>query len=137
MENASKALLIAGAILLAIILISLGIFVVNQGSDLVRNNGMSQAQKISFNQRFTQYEGNQKGSAVRAIMQEVQAANSDENNTDASIHINVFFDGKQITNTQGIATTSTYTVAVFYGKNGFVDQIGIATGANANINRHN
>ena len=126
MENASKALLIAGAILLAIILISLGIFVVNQGSDLVRNNGMSQAQKISFNQRFTQYEGEQKGSAVRALMQEVQAANSDANNQDAGINITVKLSGTKITSTSSILSTKTYKVAVTYGDNGFVNNIDIS-----------
>ena len=35
MENASKALIIAGAILLAILLISLGIMIFNQAQDTV------------------------------------------------------------------------------------------------------
>ena len=42
MENASKALIIAGAILLAILLISLGIMIFNQAQDTVSNKSMIQ-----------------------------------------------------------------------------------------------
>ena len=40
MENASKALIIAGAILLAILLISLGIMIYTQAQNTVQNSGM-------------------------------------------------------------------------------------------------
>ena len=137
MENASKALLIAAAILLAIILISLGIYIINQGSDLIRNNGMSQAQKTSFNQRFTQYEGDQKGSGVRSLIQEVVAADSDENNQDAGIFITVTGpggvaivsgdaqSGPTTSSTSVIKNTKTYTVEIGYGTNGFVNSVTI------------
>ena len=51
MENASKALIIAGAILLAILIISLGIMIYNQASGVVNNNSMSQVDISSFNQQ--------------------------------------------------------------------------------------
>ena len=57
MENASKALIIAGAILLAILLISLGIMIFNQAQDTVNNSGMSQAEITAFNNKFLKYEG--------------------------------------------------------------------------------
>ena len=60
MENASKALIIAGAILLAILLISLGIMIFNQAQDTVNNSGMSQAQIQTFNNKFLKYEGSKK-----------------------------------------------------------------------------
>ena len=53
MENASKALIIAGAILLAIVLISLGMIILGQGEDIVKNNGMNQAQITALNSKFT------------------------------------------------------------------------------------
>ena len=52
MENASKALIIAGAILLAILLISLGIMIFNQASNTVSNSGMTEAEVTSFNNKF-------------------------------------------------------------------------------------
>ena len=61
MENASKALIIAGAILLAILLISLGIMIFNQAQSAIDGSGMSDAELTAFNQKFTKYEGKQKG----------------------------------------------------------------------------
>jgi len=80
MENASKALIIAGAILLAILLISLGIMIFGQAQDTVNNSGMSQAEMQAFNNKFLKYEGTKKGSEVKALLNEVFASNSDDNN---------------------------------------------------------
>ena len=49
MENASKALIIAGAILLAIIIISLGLMVTNQAKEQVGNANLSAQQIQTFN----------------------------------------------------------------------------------------
>ena len=54
MENASKALIIAGAILLSILIISLGIMIFNQASGVINNNAMSEVEVQQFNQKFTQ-----------------------------------------------------------------------------------
>jgi hypothetical protein len=77
MENASKALIIAGAILLAILIISLGIMIYNQASGVVNNNAMSEVEITQFNAKFTQYEGdNVKGTQVKSILRQVYAHNS-------------------------------------------------------------
>ncbi len=79
MENASKALIIAGAILLAILLISLGIMIFTQAQDTVSSSGMSQAEVQAFNSKFTKYEGNAiRGSQVKSMIQEVRASNSSD-----------------------------------------------------------
>ena len=44
MENATKALLIAAAILVAIIIISLGLAVVRQGQEAISSADMSEAE---------------------------------------------------------------------------------------------
>ena len=83
MENASKALIIAGAILLAILLITLGIYIFQQAQSTVNNSGMSQAEIQTFNSQFTKYEGEKiKGSAVKSLIQEVNVI------TDISITAN-------------------------------------------------
>ena len=92
MENASKALIIAGAILLAILIISLGILIYNQASGVVGNNTMSEVDIQTFNQKFTQYVGEQRGSAVRSLIQQVQASNSAEGNEQRQVTINVDLD---------------------------------------------
>lgn len=89
MENASKALIIAGAILLSILLISLGIVIFNQAKDVVSGSGMTQAEQQSFNAKFTQYQGTQKGSAIRSMVQEVMANNnSSEASDETRVSIN-------------------------------------------------
>ena len=76
MENASKALIIAGAILLAILIISLGIMIYNQASGVVNNNAISEVDVTSFNQKFTQYEGdNIRGAQVDALLDQIRTNN--------------------------------------------------------------
>ena len=76
MENASKALIIAGAILLAILIITLGILIYNQASGVVTNNSMDEVSIQTFNNKFLQYAGEQKGSAVRSLLSQVNASNA-------------------------------------------------------------
>lgn len=85
MENASKALIIAGAILLAILIISLGILIFNQAQDTVGSVNMDEQEIMAFNNKFTQYEGeNVRGSQVNALAQAVLANNqSAKNNGDS------------------------------------------------------
>ena len=122
MENASKALIIAGAILLAILLISLGILIFNQAQDTVNNSGMSQAQIQTFNNKFLKYEGSKKtGSEVKALVNEVITSNSDANNPPIVVNLN----GTAITDTQDILTNKTYKVVLEYGTNGTVSTINL------------
>ena len=121
MENASKALIIAGAILLSILLISLGIIIFNQAKDVVSGSGMTQAEVQSFNSKFTQYEGNIKGSAVRSMVQEVMSNNNSEEASDETyVKITgiVTLDGAaDATPTYGsLKNTKTYNVEAKYTK---------------------
>ena len=82
MENASKALIIAGAILIAILIISFGVIILGQGSDVINNANMSEAEMSAFNGKFTAYEGSKvKGSNVRQLLRTVLQSNlSNEDN---------------------------------------------------------
>ncbi len=133
MENASKALIIAGAILLSILLISLGIMIFNQAQDTVGSINMSEQEIQAFNNKFTPYEGNNKrGTEVNALIQLVRANNqaaSDDGATEKIITIkstkqgvNVNTNGSVVTGT--VTTGSTYTVEFTY-KNGLVNVIDI------------
>lgn len=117
MENASKALIIAGAILLSILLISLGIMIFNTAQDTTKNSGMTQAQVSAFNNKFSKYEGIIKGSEVRSLIQEVVASNGDDNNKNASRQITINKDSKAIVSgttadSSSILTTKSYTVKI-------------------------
>ena len=139
MENASKALIIAGAILLAILLITLGIYIFQQAQSTVNNSGMSQAEIQSFNSQFTKYEGKIKGSAVKSLIQEVNVNNSQDESNEHQITIVKATEGnntsfpspsgsansniKQYTTDQ-VVNTKTYTVKILeYGGNGRITKI--------------
>lgn len=75
MENASKALIIAGAILLSILIIALGVFVFNQAKSSIGNTGLSDQEVAAFNSKFDSYEGKQLGSSVRSLVTQVNNYN--------------------------------------------------------------
>ena len=75
MENASKALIIAGAILLAILLISLGIMVYNQAKGTVNDADLSAEAAQTFNTKFTSYGGTQSGTKLNSLLDAVTASN--------------------------------------------------------------
>lgn len=80
MENASKALIIAGAILISIVLIAVGVMVVNGANGAIDTaiGQMSDSEKTIFNQKFEPYEGKQKGSSVKSLISAVEANNSND-----------------------------------------------------------
>ena len=119
MENASKALIIAGAILLSILLISLGIMIFNQAQDTVTNSGMTEAELTSFNNKFLKYEGKQKGSMVKSMIQDVKSSNANASDGH-TITVTLKQQGKSdktLNSTSDIDTKHTYTVKMIYTSN--------------------
>lgn len=89
MENASKALIIAGAILLSILIISLGIMIFRQASGVVDSNAMDEVAVSTFNQKFTQYEGkNIRGTNVNALIDTI-VQNNLSNSSDISKQVEI------------------------------------------------
>ena len=139
MENASKALIIAGAILLAILIISLGIMIYNQAAGVVNSNAMSEVEISTFNQKFMQYEGtNVKGANVNSLLEQI-VQNNVTNQTDTSkqVEVNVTANasnwqgtvpsGKPITATTKAMTGKTYKVQCSTNsKSGLVDKVTIS-----------
>ena len=79
MENASKALIIAGAILLSILLIGVGMYIYNSSmGNIEAAIGQMDSQEIQmFNAQFNQYEGTKvKGSQVRALLGTIVSSNT-------------------------------------------------------------
>ena len=75
MENASKALIIAGAILLSILIIALGVFIFNQAKGAVGKVNLSEQEVAAFNSKFEQYKGRQLGSNVKALISDAKTYN--------------------------------------------------------------
>jgi len=81
MENASKALIIAGAILLSIVLITLGVLIIGRGQEAVDQTNIDDQVISSWNQKFLQYEGsNVTGTTVNTMINAVLSANVTSNN---------------------------------------------------------
>lgn len=78
MENATKALLIAGAVLIVILLIGVGMLIFNSSTapvDQAVTQMDAQARSI-FNAQFENYSGSQKGASVRQLLSAVISSNA-------------------------------------------------------------
>lgn len=82
MENASKALIIAGAILLSILIIGLGMMVFNNAKNALTSANLDQEQIDAFNSKFESYIGtNKRGTDIRTLCDTVKSSNAaDEEN---------------------------------------------------------
>ena len=92
MENASKALILAGSILIAIIIISLGIVVFrNMSAPVQRESSLTEQQISAFNSKISPYLGESvSGSQVNALMQLVRTINTKaENENDTAKKITI------------------------------------------------
>lgn len=113
MENASKALIIAGAILLAILIIALGVFIFNQASDTANTDQLVSTKADAHNRTFQNYEGSgKKGSQVNSLIDEIRKNNQ---TCDADELITLEFTGvtgvTTITPTESNRQASAYSTA--------------------------
>ena len=70
MENASKALIIAGAILLSILIIAIGMFIYTSSQSTISDSltQMNTQEIEAFNSQFTIYGGQQTGAKVKTMV---------------------------------------------------------------------
>lgn len=89
MENASKALLIAGAILIVIILISIGVAIVQSSQGMIQEADQmtTDQETTTFNNRFSTYQGTQKGATVQSLLSTVSANNADNKSAGRKITV--------------------------------------------------
>lgn len=118
MENASKALIIAGAILLSILLIGLGMMVYSKAKGTLDDTGIDDVAVQTFNSKFTDYEGtNVSGASVNALLTTIVNNNRTYNGTDKSKQVNVTITGATLTtgtDPSGSAPTATLKVPTGY-----------------------
>lgn len=149
MENATKGLMIAGAILIAIVLIGIGVFLVSQAQNFMNQGGaqFDEMTKSAFNSPFESYSGRRTGSDVRALINKVNSSNltAASEGTYLEKGIKVLFsdidDAVTIDGTvedyvsanatksrNAINTGKTYYVSLGYSnKTGLINVIGIST----------
>ena len=113
MENASKALIIAGAILISILIIGLGVFIFNQASETAGKVNLGSHEAQAQNKQFESYFGAKKASSdVKALMSLIRSNNITGETGDETKTIYVY----------GVATTpSAIAKAVKPGKTYNVD----------------
>lgn len=88
MENATKALMIAAAVLVVMLIIALGIGVFSTASEQVDNAGnLSEYQIQQFNDKFRKYEGTKSGSEVNAMINTVFNHNNSQDDTSTMVEI--------------------------------------------------
>lgn len=79
MENVTKALIIAAAVLIAVLIISLGMYIINSVSESMEysKSSMPEMQVQAFNSQFTIYQGLRKSaSQVKQLLKVVASSNA-------------------------------------------------------------
>ena len=85
MENASKALIIAGSILVSIVIITLGVMIVSNVTDTINNNSNLSAQEIaSYNSNYEGYVGQKSGTQVKTLLGLIDSHNRAQADNDDS-----------------------------------------------------
>ena len=95
MENATKALIIGGAVLLSVLIIGLGmaIFNMSEGATSSGSDALDEATIKAANSKVTPYLGDKvKGVSVKSMLDGVQNANANYANVDETLKIKVIVD---------------------------------------------
>lgn len=140
MENASKALLIAGAILVCILLIGIGMLVYQSTTGTISEAvaQMSSQEKDMFNSQFSQYEGTRvNGSSVKALLQKVRSNNTANADVEGKVvTVAGYTDDKGVIDSAKISTINTaktYSVVTDDKDNdGLIDTITITPNQSTN-----
>ena len=131
MENASKALLIAGAVLIVILLIGVGVMIFNSSQGLFSSatSSMSDQEKTMFNSKFTMYESTQaSGTQVREVIRAINTSNANPDNSDVKLNNATVpaagYDASKI-GSDAIVTTARYEIKCTLDANGLVNNVQI------------
>ena len=136
MENASKALIIAGAILLAILIISLGLIIYQKAAGTINGVSLTEQEIQTFNGKFTSYEGgNVSGTQVKALIKAVNASNTSATRDNTGLIITLYTDAAKTSElaksgteylVSGIFSGKTYNISSSTSANsGAIDKISI------------
>ena len=124
MENASKALIIAGAILLAILIIGLGVYIYRQAAGVIDTGTMDQLVVSQFNAQFEPYLGNNvSGSNVKQLIKIIKASNRAKEDLPVTIEV----DDEEVKNDSKIKSGNTYEVTSSENNAGYIEKITIKT----------
>ncbi len=125
MDNASKALILAGAVLIAVLIVSLGVYLLNLNTPVVDTTVTQIDLKAvqSYNYRYTKYEGFDKSSSeVIALINAVDQHN--RNTTETDIYGEITLTG--VNSRSSVQPTQKYDIIITgYDSRGVIDSIDI------------
>ena len=131
MENATKALMIAGAVLIAIMIIGIGMMIYQSASGTI-NDAMGSVDQIaidSFNGDLIGYEGTQKGTQVKALITKIITLNSTNKEAHPERVITLNYAGSDVAD-ENLSTTrvqvvagKSYDVTMGYATSGYINNI--------------
>lgn len=129
MENASKALIIAGAILVSILLISIAVIIINSTGKMNDQVGTTTDTMAieTFNSQFTNYEGSAvTASQIKSLVSKVKASNATNDATSSADekYVEIVWTSP-LTGASDLKTTQKYEVSLDYAANGYVNKVTI------------
>ena len=142
MENASKALIIAASVLIAILLIAMGVAIFNKAQSSYDTTSLDATEINMFNSKFERYSDKQLGSQVKSLLSfaisnastngddpvklptVTDGTNTASGGTDATSDISNYVKARG-TIRNGILSTHTYKINLEYGSTGLINKITI------------
>lgn len=138
MENASKALIIAGAILLSILIIGLGMFIYQQAAGAMGGANLDPQKANAYNQEFINYAGTITGANARSLYNVIASHNrtyTDDYSQQVTLTIadtdldeSTLFEPEAAVTmpTNTLKAGQTYHVTFQYNKSGYITKCNIA-----------
>lgn len=153
MENSSKALLIAGAIIICVLMVAVGMYIYNSAGSSIDDSMtvMSTHEIEAHNAEYTMYDGEQTGANVKALFRILISnsnLNKDENTQIPGVYFEDVKHGKELdsglpengdnssyldaiqTIQSNVDSRHKYWVEINYQKNGLIDYINISYDSN-------
>ena len=124
MDNASKALIMAGAILIAVAIVGIGIYIFSAANGMTDDalNQIDALTVTSINSQLQQYEGEIRGRELKQAINIARSINK-QNTLPDSGKIQVNTADLTDTSTSGIVDNQTYTVTFGYSDAGYINNI--------------
>lgn len=124
MDNASKALIMAGAILIAVAIVGIGIYIFSAANGMTDDalNQIDALTVTSINSQLQQYEGEIRGRELKQAINIARSINKQNTLPDGKT---ITYNGSQIidTTTTTITDNKTYKVYFNYNTAGYIEDI--------------
>ena len=128
MENASKALIIAAAVIISILLVGFAMVAINQGRDNMGSMNLNPQEIAAHNSKFESFEGSMKGTTLRTMLGTIANNNDEYDDRKIKVTSTTFSLTDEETSTKirgkinAVNNKKTYKVQFGYNTNGIIDK---------------